>query len=89
MIVHVTQKHINQGLPGCTCCCPVALAIRDNFPATIDIAVGNPTVEIDAQGDVTYKFLTPRAFNFIIDFDANRPVLPFSFILADRLDPME
>ena len=89
MIVHVTRKHIELGFPKSVANCPIALAIWEIEPDATEIVVNPPHVHISFDEEDLDWFMTPKAYNLATDFDMGRPILPFSFILAERLDPME
>ncbi|MFN7302800.1 MAG: hypothetical protein ACK5U7_15110 [Bacteroidota bacterium] len=75
MIVTVTPEDITRGRRLSACSCPIALAIRRLAPRCV--VVTNHTIRIDDR-----RFATPEpACKFINDFDAARPVMPFTFTL--------
>ena len=73
MKVKVTQEHINKGLKGSSCYCPIALAIGPNCVVQYShITIGNK------------EYRTPQAvFEFLHAFDNGLPVKPFEFELND------
>ena len=72
MKITVTRAHIDDGKPGDPDADPVALAIRERLPGA---RVGLAVVEIGKR-----EHPLPRtAIRFVWDFDAGRPVEPFSF----------
>ena len=76
MTIHVTQLHIDTGVPDARCECPVALAIQDATGRCLE--VHSDSVEYDLEKSVR---LPERAINFIKMFDDWEPVEPFSFEL--------
>ena len=80
MKVRVTQEHIDEGIPQECGFCPIAIAIRDQYP--------NESINVDGEeitiGDNHY--LTPEsAADFIHRFDFGGKVSPFEFELGDVL----
>ncbi len=76
MKITVTQRYIDKGKRAFPDKCPVALALRHVFPGS-DVSVGTIHAHID---DKSYR-LPRTAYTFIFDFDLERPVKPFSFVL--------
>lgn len=86
--VHVTQKHIDEGKIGQCKRCPIALGIKEIFPA-LDVQVGKTAVHIDVPPAVlrdTYRYarIPKEAEDFISAFDQGVNVKPFSFPLDVR-----
>lgn len=82
MIIHVTQEDINIGIPRHRCCCPIANAIKRclNLNKHLDMNSVNVNYsEIYIQGQ---KYLLPKkAIEFLDNFDYNKFVQPFTFII--------
>lgn len=72
--VSVKKKDIKNGTPGDPNSCAIALAAQRKFK-TDDVAVLENTMEVEDRVFVLPK----RAQNFIIKFDDELPVEPFSF----------
>lgn len=81
--IKVTQRHIDEGVPGNVCSCMVALALEE--------ASGGLSVVVGAW-DVTFRYAkgVDGAFNVdlpygvekkIVLFDSGKTVKPFSFSL--------
>jgi hypothetical protein len=74
MKVRVLRKHIEEGKPQSATSCPIALALRE--------ATGCKKVEVSGFNDITVggvSFETSRSADaFIREFDAQRPVKPFT-----------
>lgn len=79
MKIQVTQEHINKGITGSACFCPIALAAnageigRKFGPVRVmpsSIMVDTELLELPAVAKL-----------FIIDFDHGHPVEPFEFDL--------
>lgn len=71
--VHVTQADIDAGVPSNSCGCPVALAVQRVCKPRVRVATGSMTV------GQAFFVLPDVAFRFVADFDAGRPVAPFTF----------
>lgn len=72
--IKIRQEHIEQGVPGNVCKCPVALAIKD--------VLGTAQVHSDT---ITHKYgVTSKAKvkQFVRAFDAGQTVEPFNFWLT-------
>lgn len=74
MIIHVTQAHIDAGEAAHCCLCPVALALREATGR--EWKVSGSLAHLDY---LTWIILSHSVRDFIYDFDAGRPVAPFSF----------
>lgn len=87
---NITQKLIDQGVPGDAKCCPVALAIRLLVKDDVSVTVGN-RIWLGRQNDSMMFFYSPEEVsNFINAFDRIDEMLydkrgprpePFSFPL--------
>jgi hypothetical protein len=77
LVVQVTQKDINCGVPGNMYLCPIARAVRRK------IKKANPKVSVDGTSilirEVEYT-LPKRASDFTWNFDTEMPVKPFKFV---------
>ncbi len=74
--VRVTKADIETGRPKSAACCPVAIALQR--------ATGKKSCRIhwDAFRVGRFEDATPGAVQeFVSDFDAGRPVRPFSFTI--------
>jgi len=76
-LVHVTEDDIANGKPGRIDDCPIFLAMR---------SAGIPVVQVGSyrfylESDENHHMLPANVIRFISDFDAGRPVSPFSFTL--------
>jgi hypothetical protein len=73
--IQVTQQHINNGVPKNSSACPVAqalsLALGGEWRAGGRIALESVTGAV--------VFLPPEVEEFVLDFDAGKPVKPFGF----------
>ena len=80
MLIQVTHEDILLGVPRSLCKCPLALAIRKQFPNQ-DIGVLSDQVKNFTQK--TYKLcpLPQRARIFVRNFDTRKPVEPEVFDL--------
>ena len=74
MLIYIIKEDIRLGLKKSLTHCPIALCIRRRFP-DIWVRVLSPYLEI--SGSTILHFDKPTR-QFIIDFDQNLPVLPFS-----------
>lgn len=79
--INVTQEHINQGLKGDSCRCPVALAIKEQFSNARAIVT---QIFIEADG----KAYNPntKVIEFMERFDIGKSVEPFSTKLHELID---
>jgi hypothetical protein len=76
--ITVTWEDINRGTPAHTEWCPVALALRREFPAA-RVAVGTTFARITTRfRKRSYRF-SPEGRDFISTFDAGCPVTPVTF----------
>jgi hypothetical protein len=93
--VNVTQEHIRAGTSKCCAACPLAFAICDtlNFPHFTYGQENPPLIGVTTEYVSFYhlnkdgKGITPKislpdaARKFVLDFDQDREVSPFSFEL--------
>ena len=78
---HVTQKLIDEGLPGSCSLCPVALAIHQVVPHP-HVEVGASTITLsDERGKDLYVDMPDVVYDFTLRFDSHKKVEPFSFTL--------
>ncbi len=82
MTITVTQEDIDGGSKGSPYCCPIANACKklDKEKATAEksgVSVGETTIRLGGL----YTDLPHDACQFIADFDAGKPVKPFTFEL--------
>lgn len=83
MKIRVTRKHIENGEREMTAYCPVALAmVSAGFKG---VGVHNDHVEVITKGGryptVEYYELPKKVQRFVLDYDMERPVKPFTFSL--------
>jgi hypothetical protein len=85
MTIHVTQSHIDAGVPGDFWACAVALALQESTgrPWFINgTAVPCYTEEYEYGLEYLVEVILPKnAQNFCKAFDKGEPVDPFSFEL--------
>lgn len=74
--IHVLKKDIQKGKQATLSRCPIALAIRRQFPGKT-IAVGYGFVLI---GHKVFE-LPPKAKKFLSKFDNSKAVKPFNFFI--------
>lgn len=99
MKIKVTKDHIIRGQPGECDNCPVALAIREQYPNVKEIMVAEaqqPIVYIITVAGRKLSFeLLPEALSFICDFDGQycgipsynkNSFKPFEFELTESTD---
>ena len=75
--INITAEHIAKGFARDSGRCPVALAIRDAFPKAGNIAVTGLYIHMGLREHE----LPAEVQHFTWDFDAGRPVEPFTFEL--------
>jgi hypothetical protein len=95
MTIHVTQAHIDAAkvakesdpkyLP--SRCCPVALALKD--AGITGYGVGPGALCWLSYREAHQDIPTPETRQFIYDFDAGKPVTPFSFDVELPSTPQE
>lgn len=96
MLIEVTQKDIDKGMPSKAHACPVALAVKRHFKKAGSVSVSSYGVAVTDYPVPKIKFLPfqkdkwflmyrlPRiATEFIIDFDSYGEVAPFAFELTE------
>lgn len=74
MEVKVTQEHIDKGKQGSSIKCPIAIALEEMG----HIACVSRLSVLVMNRNFYLPFI---ASEFVKDFDAGRPVKPFSFVL--------
>lgn len=84
MKITVTQEHINNGSRFNTNKCPIALAVREQFPKAHRIVVGSKDIYVERWFLRHYK-LPEVATVFIYNFDNIIPVQPIEFEAKRRL----
>ncbi len=79
MKINVTAEHIKRGKPKSCVYCPVALALKEQFAPVVFNGwyVWCPPLVKGALIEMPQEVL-----DFAADFDAGKPVEPFSFELA-------
>lgn len=91
MKFHVTQNHIDRGVAGNSCLCPVALCMAQALPTGTQIGVssGSAWVRQTLHRDPKWSShtLPGEASDFIATFDADGEVYPFSFEIP-TLNPL-
>ena len=79
--VNVTQDKLDEGEPGNSCACPVALAILQDVPDVEHVQVDD-SIQIRFFTGDTVRIHTPEPVaKLISDFDNGVRVSPFSFEL--------
>jgi hypothetical protein len=77
MLIKITQQDIDRGDPGNALSCPIALAIKRDFPGE-KVKVASSRIEI---GDVVLVLnvnsSSIKVYDFIEAFDMGLPVAPF------------
>ena len=81
MKIRVTQEHINEGVPGKACSCPIALALNDQINPPHHIQVGSEVILISSALDTCAYGLPEKVKQFISDFDGELFVEPLEFEL--------
>lgn len=77
MNIVITDQDIQDGECWDACKCPVALALKREFPEA-EIVVCHTTCVVD---DTEYP-LPDEARKWILDFDLEKPVAPIQFTIA-------
>lgn len=84
--ITVNKTNIKKGTPGSTCGCPIALALRREFPGK-QVSVSDDVIEIYEPGKywcTAVFYHTPNsAKRFIKKFDNKQNVEPFTFALIE------
>lgn len=78
MKVTVTQEDIDKGRPQVRHGCPIAIAVK-RINKSNKVWIGRLIAFID---ETCYQ-LPNTAIQFVKDFDSNKPVEPFSFVMYD------
>jgi hypothetical protein len=76
MIVRVDQKHITGAVAESACACPIARALREQYPQKVVWCVYLDRI---CQFPGRSYMLPPKAVQFMADFLLKKAVLPFSF----------
>jgi hypothetical protein len=80
--ITVTQRHIDEAVPGHSGKCMVAEAIKDAIPGAMRADVDMQTMRFTDRDGVRRTYLTPGAAQqALVRFDAGDPVRPFAFNL--------
>ena len=81
--VTVTQEDIMKGIPNRVACCPVALSLRRQVKSYKNPEVGKSVVLFESIGVGAFveTDLPQEVIQFIKDFDNDKEVFPFDFIL--------
>lgn len=90
LTINVTQEHIDKGVPGSTCYCPIALALKE-YPEVTDVAVAEISICVNINSK-PYKFVNrgPNSlYAFISRFDARLPVDPFTKTIVFDYDGVD
>jgi len=79
MRITVTQEDIDDGKRQDPFCCPIALATKRD--TSMDVSVTRSDLQLYRNSSRTLwrALMPPDATTFTDDFDAGRPVMPFSF----------
>lgn len=75
MKIQVTKEDIANGQRVVCDRCPIALAMSRAFAQPVNVCV----TDWRLKSSRTYHFLPMAATNFLLNFDAGRPVVPFEF----------
>lgn len=80
--ISVSQEDIDNGTPGDETCCPIALAVKRQYPEYNEVSV-----EIDVLFLDDINYLMPiEASNFVDDFDEGKSVAPLEFEIDSDWD---
>jgi len=81
--ISVTEEHIRNGVKAHSGKCPVALAVMDSIKPGTMLIVGCDTLGVycEKNNDSFCFKLGRKAINFIVLFDIEQLVKPFSFYL--------
>jgi hypothetical protein len=81
--VSVTAEHIARGEPGDCGWCPIALAVADALPGLAYLSIRLQDIDLRPRPDedLIVIGMPDEAVDFILDFDAGKPVKPFTFEL--------
>jgi hypothetical protein len=82
-LIDVTQEHIDKGRKFNAQRCPISLAIKESTGKNNTVGIGGATLYRNFFADGRYE-LPLSARLFIINFDGDRSVEPFSFILEKK-----
>lgn len=85
MKIIVTQDDIDNGRKGLSFCCPVALALNRHYEIS---SVSKNGIACGDKNHGAVQIPTPPSvIEFIMNFDADRPVKPFEFDLEMEIQP--
>lgn len=86
MTIHVTQEHIDRGIPGSCSKCVVALAVLQANPAADSVSVGPTYIRVyHSRRPLQWTdYKTPAAARRLMtDFDCGDPVSPTTIHLEE------
>lgn len=72
----ITPAHIAAGKPHSTECCPIAIALKQKFPAYAIEVTDEVLLVRSGQGNWLTIALTDKAMHFVNNFDKRYPVDP-------------
>ena len=78
IIVHVKEKHIENGARMDSCECPIALAIKEQYPKMTGVSVDINMVKLNGE----YWFIDDEGGQFIWDYDMGSYVRPIDVTLT-------
>ena len=81
MLINVTEQHIKAGIRSSYVDCPISLAIKGHLP-NCAVSTDYTVIQILKNGHITKYRVPPEVYSFILDFDDNLEVKPFSFKLT-------
>lgn len=86
MIVSITQKDIDSGVPHTCTLCPVAIAVSRAFKG-LKVSVSQDHIYVyERKSEARYIFKTPRRVSKFIDlFDTPSTVKPITFNLNNPI----
>lgn len=74
-MIKVDTEAIKAGRPGEPAWCPIAIAIRREFPHGTTVWVDGYEIQVGRE----FRKLPEPAYEFILKFDRHRPVEPWEF----------
>jgi hypothetical protein len=90
--ITVTQEDIDNGTPGNSCACPVALAVLRAFNVSegyVDVGQLYITFRPVYLSHHEYYATSSAVANFITMFDTGAPVEPFEFELGEPVQEVD